>query len=201
MTSTPRDAAAQVPDSRLAGAFRELHGKRLHGFALLVSLGETGLSERVASEALEAGAAQANELRHPERAAAWLRARALRGLHQGVGRGPSPTTAERREALATLGVDAPMYDGLAMLGLEARAALVASAVERFESIDIETILGASPSAARKVITRSRAHYLEAVHGQPAEKAGFAQVLPDDAIVTRVRQVTDRAMTPGWKPPR
>ncbi len=200
MTSIPSAAAEQVPNSKLAGALRELHGKRLHGFALLVSLGETGLSERVASEALQAGAAQASELRHPERAAAWLRARVLRGLHQGVGRGPSSATAERRQALATLGVDATMYDGLAMLGLEARAALVASAVERFEPIDIETILGASSPGARKVITRSRDQYLQVVQGQPAESAGFAPQLPDDAIATRVRDVTDRAMTPGWKPP-
>jgi DNA-directed RNA polymerase specialized sigma24 family protein len=201
MTSTPRPAVAQVADSRLAGAFRELHGRRLHGFALLVSLGEAALSERVAEEALEAGMAQADALRHPERAAAWLRARALRGLHQGVGRGAAPTLAERRRALAPLGVDDAMYEGLAGLGLEARAALVASAVERFESIDTETILGTSSSAARKVIARARDRYYGAVHGKPTEQAASPAQLPDGAIATRVREVTERAMTPRWKPPQ
>jgi DNA-directed RNA polymerase specialized sigma24 family protein len=194
MTLIRRPAEAQVPDSKLAAAFRELHGKRLHGFALLVSLGETGLAERVAGEALEAGASQADALRHPERAAAWLRARALRGLHQGVGRGTPPTTEQRREALAPLGVDDAIYEGLAVLSLEARAALVASAVERFEPIDTETILGASPPAARRVIARARDGYLQAVHGRSTHR------LPDGALARRIREVTERAMSPGWKPP-
>jgi hypothetical protein len=200
MTSTPRPAIAQVDDSRLAEAFRDLHGRRLHGFSLLVSLGEAGLSERVAAEALEAGAAQAAALRHPERAAAWLRARALRGLHQGVGRGQSPTTAQRREALAPLGVDDAIFEGLAVLSLEARGALVASAVERFESIDTETILGSSPPAARKVIARARDRYLQTVHGRPTDKAALPHQLPMGALAIRVRAVTDRAMAPGWRPP-
>jgi hypothetical protein len=199
MTSTPRPAAAQVPDSKLADAFREVHGARLYGFALLVSLGEAGLSERVSGEALEAGAAQASAMRHPERAAAWLRARALRGLHQGVGRGVATPLATRREALAALGVDEAVYDGLAVLGLEARAALVASAVERFESIDTETILGASPAATRKVIARARDRYLQAVHGQPNDKTGTLKPAADGAIATRVREVAARAMSPSWKP--
>jgi DNA-directed RNA polymerase specialized sigma24 family protein len=199
MTSTPRAAATQVPDSKLAGAFRELHGKRLHGFALLVSLGETGPSERVAAEALEAGAAQAAALRHPERAAAWLRSRALRGLHQGVGHGQSPTPAMRRETLAALGVDEGMYAALEALGMEARAALVASAVERFEAIDTETILGVSAPAARKLVSRARVQYLQAIYGRPTDKAAFQQRVPDGVIATRVREVTERAMAPGWKP--
>ena len=199
MTSTQRPAPAQVADSKLADAFRELHGRRLHGFALLVSLGETGLSERVASEALEAGAAQASALRHPERAAAWLRARALRGLHQGVGRGAAPELADRKQAVAALGVDDAMYDGLAVLGLESRAALVASAIERFEPIDTETILGASPPATRKVIGTARDRYLQAVHGKSHGWAGVSQPLPDGAIATRVQEVTERAMSPTWKP--
>ena len=199
MTSTPKPAAPQAPDPRLAQAFRELHGRRLHGFALLVSLGEAGLSERVAAEALEAGAAQADALRHPERAAAWLRSRALRGLHQGVGRGQVPTTAQRREALAPLGVDDAIYEGLAVLSIEARAALVASAVERFEPIDTETILGSSPPAARRVIARARNQYLQTVHGRPTEVAGSAPP-PDGALAARVREVTERAISPGWRPP-
>jgi DNA-directed RNA polymerase specialized sigma24 family protein len=199
MTSTPRPAAAQVPDSKLADAFRELHGRRLHGFAILASLGERELAERVAAEALEAGAAQADALRHPERAGAWLRARALRGLHQGVGRGPSIAIAAHREALAALGVDEAIYDALAPLSLEARGALVASAVERFESIDTATILGASPAATRKVIARARERYFEAVQAHPTAKAGTVPPLPDGPLAKRVREVAGRAMYPTWRP--
>lgn len=199
MTSTPRPAEAQAPDPRLAGAFRELHGRSLHGFALLVSLGEAALSERVTAEALEAGAAQVDALRHPERAAAWLRARVLRGLHQGVGRGPAPTVAQRREALAPLGVDDAIYEGLAVLSIESRAALVASAVERFESIDTETIIGSSPPAVRRVIARARDRYLQTVHGRPTDKPAPHQP-PDGSLASRVREVTDRAMAPGWRQP-
>lgn len=199
MTSTPRPAAPQAPDPRLADAFRELHGRRLHGFALLVSLGEAGLAERVAAEALEAGAAQADALRHPERAAAWLRSRALRGLHQGVGRGQAPTTAQRREALAPLGVDEAIYEGLSVLSLEARAALVASAVERFEPIDTETILGSSPPAARRVIARARNQYLQTVHGLATETSESPEP-QNGALAARIREVTERAISPGWRPP-
>src|SRR6187431_2709085 len=59
----------------LRAAFRELHGRRLHGFALLLTLGDRPGAARLASEALAAGAMRVDELRHPERAAAWLRHR------------------------------------------------------------------------------------------------------------------------------
>jgi hypothetical protein len=53
---------AQVEDPKLEAAFRALHGSRLHGFALLVALGEAEAAERAAGEALAAGGRQAAAL-------------------------------------------------------------------------------------------------------------------------------------------
>lgn len=204
MTTTPRPAAAQADDPRLVQAFRDLHGRRLHGFALLVALGEPEPAERAAGEALAAGGQRAAALRHPERAAAWLRARTLRALHQGLSRGSAIPASERMASLAPLGVDPVVYDGLALLTLEGRAALVASAIERFELMDTETILGASPSAARRVVALARTRYLQAVEGRAeapvGTTAGQAEgELAKGELAKRVREVAARAMTPGWHP--
>lgn len=199
MTTTPRPAIAQADDPRLVQAFRDLHGRRLHGFALLVALGEPEPADRAAGEALAAGGQQAAAMRHPERAAAWLRARTLRALHQGLSRGTALPASARRATLAELGVDGVVYDGLSALSLEGRAALVASAIERFEPIDTETILGASPSAARRVVALARTRYLQAVEGQAEAQAGMTAAQPEGELAKRVREVAARAMTPGWHP--
>ncbi len=153
----------------------------------------------MASEALAAGAAQADALRHPERAAAWLRARVLRALQHGVSRDESMPAPERQRALARLGVDAAAYEGLAALSPTGRAAVVASAIERFESIDIETILGATPTAARRVLAQARARYLEAVGGRPAGQPSAASASTEGLLAKTVREVAQRAMTPKWHP--
>ena len=63
-----------APPELMRAAFRDLHGTRLHGFALLVTLGDRAHAARLTrGDALAAGMAQAAALRHPERAAAWLR--------------------------------------------------------------------------------------------------------------------------------
>ena len=181
---------ASVGDAEfLRSAFRELHGPRLHGFALLVALGDARRAERAAAQALAAGAKQVDILRHPERAAAWLRARTLRDLQgrQWLGGGPSPDV--RRNVLATLGTDAPAFAGMSALSPRERAALVVTAVERFDPIDVETILGASPSATRKAVTRARSRYLEAVLRLPEGET----TLVAGALSQRVREVVDRAL--------
>ena len=199
MTSTPGPAIAQLDDSKLAEAFRNLHGPSLHGFALLVALGEPEAAERAAGEALAAGAQQASALRHPERAAAWLRARTLRALHQGLSRGTAIPASARLATLGDLGVESVVYDALAVLSLEGRAALVASAIERFEPLDTETILGSSPAAARRVISEARARYLQAVEGQAGGEVGATSAQPEGELAKRVREVAARAMTPAWHP--
>jgi len=185
-STTPLPADGQA-DPTLADAFHDLHGSRLHGFALLVSLGNGRRAEQAAGEALAAGGEQAAALRHPERAAAWLRARVLRSLRGG--RHASVSDPARWAALASLGVAAPVYDGMAALSVEGRAALVASAIERFDAIDVETILGASPVVARRAVAQARAGYLTAA----AKPSGGEAVDRPGPLATRVRDVANRAM--------
>lgn len=179
-------------DPKLAKAFHDLHGSRLHGFALLVTLGDAARAEQAAGEALAASDELAPALRHPERAAAWLRSRALRTLRHAP-RDAAVSDESRRAALAKLGVDATTYLGLSALSVEARAALVASAIERFETIDVEAILGAGPSPTRHAISAARAGYLAAIAASPD-----GQAAPSDResgpLATRVGEVASRAMT-------
>jgi DNA-directed RNA polymerase specialized sigma24 family protein len=173
----------------LREAFGDLHGPRLHGFALLVGLGDAPRAERAAAMALDAGEAHATALRHPERAAAWLRARVLKSLRARTG-GSSVTAATRRADLAPLGVQGPAFDGLAALSPPERAALVAAMIEGFEAIDVEVILDMSPAAARRTAARARARYRSAaaraeLRPSPPAPGGLAQ---------RVRRVAGRALS-------
>lgn len=178
----------------LATAFRNLHGPRLHGFAMLVSLGDEQAAERVAGFSLAAGAEQAAALRHPERAAAWLRARTLRALHQQRSLGQSTPIEARRAALAPLGVDEAVYRGLAALGIKARAALVASDIERFDPIDVETILDAAPAATRHIVAEARNRYLQSANDGASEEADGALDQPAGELAGRVRGVAARAFS-------
>lgn len=187
---------AQERDPGLEDAFRELHGSRLHGFAMLVTLGESQSAGQAAGEALAAGAEQATKLRHPERAAAWLRARTLRALQHGGSRRETVPDSARRAVLATLGVDEAVYRGLAALSIEARAGLVASAIERFEPIDIETILGSAPSATRRVIADARGRYLRVLANLHPGQPGGLPDFPDGALASRVRAVAAWALSGG-----
>jgi hypothetical protein len=177
----------------LAAAFRELHGPRLHGFAILVTLGDRQSAELVAGFALAAGAEQAAALRHPERAAAWLRARVLRSLHQRRSVKPKVTDDARRATLATIGVDTAAFRGLAALSVGARAALVASSVEGFDAIDIETILEAAPAAARRLVADARGTFLRNAGTTDADVNELAEQA-DGAIAIRVRAVAARAFS-------
>ena len=187
-------APAPNDDATLAAAFRDLHGSRLHGFAMLVALGDRQSAELVAGFALAAGADQAAALRHPERAAAWLRARTLRTLHQRRSIGRRTPVDARRATLATLGVDEAAYRGLAALSLDARAALVASAIERFDAIDIETILDASPAAARHQVAEARERYVRFAGTTRPAANDEGDDSPDGDLASRVREVADRAFS-------
>ena len=179
----------------MAAAFRDLHGPRLHGFAILVTLGDGQVAERTAGFALGAGAAQAAALRHPERAAAWLRARTVRSLHERRPFRRAIPVATRRAALAALGVDETVYRGLAALSIDARAALVASAIERFDPIDVETILDAAPAATRQTVAKARERYLRSVTRGAADD-GEAEGQPMGELASRVQDVAIRAFSTG-----
>ena len=184
----------QDEDATLANAFRDLHGPRLHGFAMLITLGDERAAERAAGRALAAGAERAAALRHPERAAAWLRARTLHELSRWPRGGRSIPAASRQEALARLGVDDGVYEALTPMTMRARAALVASAIERFEPIDIETILDAGPAATRRAVANARDQYLRLVREEPGDVAGDPASNPDGELAKRVMAVVSRAMS-------
>ena len=172
-------------------AFRDIHGARLHGFALLVSLGDRLRATRAAAEALEEGVRRSAELRHPERAAACMRARVLRSLRRGSPPRGGPGARERRAVLRGLGAADPVFEGLAALPIMPRAALVASTVERFDPIDVETILGMPSGSSLRMVARARARYVAAVTAavHPQELADT----PGGELGDRIREVAGRAM--------
>lgn len=186
-----QDAArrATVPDDErpgsVAAAFRELHGRRLHGFALLLTLGDRALAARLSAQALATGAARGGELRHPERAAAWLRARILAALPHRM-REPSP--ADERVALEPLGVDRAVIDGLAALSVRERAALVASEIERLDPRDVEVIVGRSGRRFERLLAGARGRYVRAHAAAP-----LADDTSDGPLVARIRAAAERAL--------
>lgn len=103
---------------------------------------------------------------------------------------------ERRAALAPLGADEIVYRGLAGLSIDARAALVASAIERFDPIDVETILDAAPAATRHAVARARDQYLRLASRTPAGEPDAAPGEPMGELANRVRDLAARAFSSG-----
>jgi hypothetical protein len=145
----------------LRAAFRDLHGARLHGFAMLITLGDRQLAESLAADALAEGARRADTLRHPDRGAAWLRGHVIRALRRRRMRGAGPTQEERRAALASIGVDAAAYDSLRALDAGHRIALVAGWIEALDARDVEGLLHSRPAVLARILASSRHQFLEA----------------------------------------
>ena len=177
-----------TPPELVRAAFRDLHGARLHGFALLVTLGDRGRAARLAGEAIAAGTVRISELRHPERAAAWLRRRVTRN----AGRSGRPSSrrpvGEGRLALEELGADPAVFAGLSALSARERAALVADSIERLDRGDVATIVGVDGVRLDRLIRRARQRYAAIV----------AIALDDEAAVSgrtavRIRAIAARAL--------
>jgi len=167
-------------------AFRDLHGRRLHGFSLLLVLGDRPAAARLASDALLAAGERIGELRHPERAAAWLRARVVR-LARGIGR-VEPRRSDRFDALDALGVDGGVFAGLEALSQRERAALIATTIERLDRRDAATIVDCDGQVFDRLIVRARRRYA-AAYGAAAPEA-----MADGPMGERVRAIAKRAMT-------
>lgn len=190
--------SAPHDDELLRGAFCEMHGTRLHGFALLVTLGDRSRAAQLSGEALHEGALQVHELRHPERAAAWLRARVLQSLRRRSLRRPARLTAAARLAsLRAMGVDEQVLRALWALSLTDRGALVASTVERLEPADVQTVLGRGPSAALRATVTARRRYLEA-HAAAARLAD-ERAAGSGPLTERVLLVAARALARSGEP--
>lgn len=183
----PATRADVTQNGVVRDAFRELHGRRLHGFALLLTLGDRSLAARLTAVVLGHGMDRANDLRHPERAAAWLRAQLLDGMPRRYRR-PSP--AEERAALEPLGVDRVVAHGLSAIGPRERAALIATDVERLDQRDVGTIVGRHGARLERLLARARRRYLTTGASVPAPFARDAH----GAIVRRIRAVAARTMT-------
>ncbi|MDQ2673157.1 MAG: hypothetical protein M3Y40_00700 [Chloroflexota bacterium] len=147
----------------LRSAFRDLHGGRLHAFALLLTLGDRARAAHLASEAIAAGAEHLPELRHPERAAAWLRARVTREA------GSDDRRLEVDERLATLEdlhVGSAALAGLSGLSRLERAGLIATAVERLDRRDVAVIVGRDGERLDRLLRDARRRYLAGATATP-----------------------------------
>lgn len=153
--------AAAAPQMR--AAFRELHGSRLHAFALLLTLGDRPRSATVASEAIAAGCERLSELRHPERAAAWLRARVTRMAGSDDRR---LSADDRLAALSDLHVGPAALAGMAGLGRLERAGLIATAIERLDRRDVSVVVGRDGEALDRLLQRARRRYLAGATATP-----------------------------------
>ena len=167
-----------------------MHGPSLHGFAVLLLLAKGPRAASIAAAALAEGVERAGELRHPERAAAWLRSRVVRLAR----RAPASkvVTPVERAALAELGVSPAAAEALSGLALPERAALIASSVERFSIADVASILGRDQAATLRVLRSARRRYVEAVTPQ-LDDGGRAPL--DGELAARVERLARGAIGP------
>lgn len=166
--------------------YRELHGAQLHGFALLLTLGDRSTAARLAADALTAGASRSSEHEHPRQTAAWLRHAVL-----DAARGPRTDTDEdeatRRAALDGLGVDDSAFAALRALNVVERAAVVASNVELLEQRDVATILGLDEVRSQRIGRDALRRSMRVAIARRSEPD------VDGPIVTRVREIAAQAL--------
>lgn len=185
LTATSHHAPDAPPLVR--SAFRDLHGRRLHGFALLLTLGDAPRAAQLAADALSAGAERIEELRHPERAAAWLRARVVAASSR-MGKSPRRTNG-RLVPMADLGAEPAVVAGLSALSHLERAALVAASLERLDRRDVATIIGKSGAELERVLARARRRYAAAYAAVAGPDAGAG-----GPLTARLHAIAQRTMT-------
>jgi DNA-directed RNA polymerase specialized sigma24 family protein len=148
-------------------SFRALHGPRLQGFALLVTLFDEPLADGLAAAALATAERQWTSLRHPERAAAWLRAHVVVAARRATIR--PPTSPEHgADVMARMSVDPLVVEALATLSVLERAALVARDIEGLDERDCATVVGRGPASSARLTARARRRYLHRWSRQPAD---------------------------------
>jgi DNA-directed RNA polymerase specialized sigma24 family protein len=182
----PREPSVVLASPDLVqNAFRELHGPRLHGFALLLTLGDRRRAALLAGEAIAQAGPHLSELRHPERAAAWLRAHIVRAAgsdHRDL------TTADRLAALADLGVTPSALAGLSGLGRIERGGLIATSIERLDARDVATVVGRDGDRLDALLRRARQRYLRGATAAPDQLEG-----PPGPIGRRIAASAARTM--------
>jgi hypothetical protein len=184
--ASPAQATTGPAEPRLLdAAFRDLHGARLHAFALLLTLGDRRRAAVLAADAIAASSDHLQELRHPERAAAWLRARVTRAARRDD---DSLGVAERLAALDELNVGAAALAGLSALGRLERAVLIATAIERLDRRDVATVVGRDGQRLNRLLVRARRGYLLGAAASPDQLEG-----PPGPIAQRIAASAARTM--------
>lgn len=186
MTHAPeRPPQPGTPHAAVADAFRQLHAGRLHGFALLLTLGDRARAAALTEQALSAAVDRITELRHPERAAAWLRERVTRAAP----RRPPPMAVDRRlAALEPIGVTRPILAGLAALDRAERAALIVATLERLDRRDVADVVHREGRSLEALLATAHRRYLSAHAEVPAERD-----VEDGQLMSLVREAAARAM--------
>ena len=173
--SASRDADVVARDADLGAmraAFRDLHGRRLTGFATMLLLGNGQRAAALAAASLARGGERVTELRHPERAAAWLRADLLRH----VGRVPQTAPPALEPVLGALGATPSIMQALATLDLRQRAAIIAMDIEHLDLRDVERIVGKRPGATVRILGQARARFAAAFDELGARHGEIAQAV-------------------------
>ncbi|MEO8509963.1 MAG: hypothetical protein ABI534_01835 [Chloroflexota bacterium] len=160
----------------MRAAFRTLHGQRLHGFTILLLLGDEARARELASSSLAAGMANVLALRHPERAAAWLRADVLRLARTRRSR----TRPVERRGLEQIAVSGSVADALGALDVTQRAALISADIERMDLRDVDTVVRRSAAAGARLLADARRRYMAAYKGHADAAGPLAQRIADIA---------------------
>ena len=190
----PRERIADLPierapgertvDPELVAAFREVHQRRLHGFALLLTLGDRRRARELTEGALRAAEPRVAELTHPERAAAWLRRQLTKDADRSgvggrwwrvLGGKPKPGAAD---GLPEIGATKATLDGLAVLNLTDRAVLILHEVEGFRQADVADALETGRTALEERLRRARSKYARAYADAVAGNGADRPHLPD-----------------------
>ena len=186
MSPAPVAIPAVQERSTSGAAMRDLHGGQLHGFALLLTLGDQTAAATLAADALEAGAVQASELQHPRRATAWLRRSVLEAAKRRR-TDPNHDESAMRAALRALGVNDEAHAALSALSILERAAVVASGVEGLEEPDVATVVGLDPVRSRRLVRDALRRAISAGMAEPSRSG------PDGPIVARTREIAARVL--------
>ena len=142
---------------QLQAASWDAHAARLHGFALLLTVGDEPRAAAAAIAALEAGAERA-ESQNSDQAAAWLRREVIGELRR-TWPTPQLQPEERHAALHRMGVADPLISSLEGMSAERRAALVVSTVEGMAMADVANTLDTDLGDAYRVVEAARLDYL------------------------------------------
>jgi hypothetical protein len=140
----------------------------------------------LAADALEAASDHLASLRHPERAAAWLRRRVTRSAGGGDRR---LAFAERLAALRDLEVSPAALAGLTALSRTERAGLIAIAVEALDQRDVGTVVGRHGERLERLLRAARRRYLAGATASPDDPEG-----PPGPIRQRLAASAARTMT-------